>query len=840
MPDVLRAQLGDWSRLWWTLGAVNMLCATTAMAMVPGVRSRQGLPRRVGRCLVPVVGLVLTIVVGAISWSREGWSPAPLAYLLVPVGALLLHLLSRLVPVDNQPQIGRRPIWTLETRARVIVSWLLGAMVLAFVLGYVRATVPLFMIEGPEPQAVTWGMRSSLVAALLAPVLTATVAYILIERVQAKGTHRWHRRTLIFWAVDAIAVLLVAGSLATSPDRADAMGTPAAVMFGLAFWMLVVAATGWLSRNRTWVWRASGDKVEGVLGARTPWMAMLVAVWLVAGALDFRAGYQDARTLDVPLGESAAPGRTRTMDDAFVSWAAQWRENGVDKCVSADGSVPLVLVAAPGGGGKAAYWTAYGMDQVFDSPADVDAKVLPEPLPAWELDTLTDHGTSFCHQSLFAGAGVSGGAVGLTTALASAPEGGAASSNAALMTGQEPLARTVASMLLRDIPQPFTTVHGPWRDRAAVLEDAWADMADGAFDGSETQPEREGTKTLAALGRGWWSGSSSDAAAGPVLLLSAASAGDGCRALVSNTVGLVAQRKSCLQIARGSGSDVPDGSVSGAADVLADAIPERELLEDDTPEEYCAKNRDEREPQTVRATTAALLAARFPYVTPSGTVRRCLGAGASSSVQTNYVVDGGYLENTGILTLLQAWDQVAPYVDACNALASGPPTVTFTVASTNGSDRVFCPKDPDGHLLMVEPWFVMLENHYRSRVEAPPSPKRPRELLVPLTTSAKRSVTLGYVPLEQMVAHEISRPFPVSEDGVPACNRFIRLAPTIRADVQAPLGWVLAEGTRASMRNALNASRVDSLRSSESMVLFPDSPFPMSIPLYESKIEGRC
>ena len=39
-------------------------------------------------------------------------------------------------------------------------------------------------------------------------------------------------------------------------------------------------------------------------------------------------------------------------------------------------------------------------------------------------------------------------------------------------------------------------------------------------------------------------------------------------------------------------------------------------------------------------------------------------------IETNYVVDGGYLENTGILTLAQVWDAVEGPVTRCNAAAS--------------------------------------------------------------------------------------------------------------------------------------------------------------------------
>ena len=107
------------------------------------------------------------------------------------------------------------------------------------------------------------------------------------------------------------------------------------------------------------------------------------------------------------------------------------------------------------------------------------------------------------------------------------------------MTDEGPLSATIAALLLRDMPQPFTTLRDRWRDRAAVLEDAWADAApEDVF--QDPEGDHDNSKSLLELGEGWWTAASVDTttggrtadagnavaadahSAGPVLLLNGA------------------------------------------------------------------------------------------------------------------------------------------------------------------------------------------------------------------------------------------------------------------------------------------------------------------------------
>ena len=84
-------------------------------------------------------------------------------------------------------------------------------------------------------------------------------------------------------------------------------------------------------------------------------------------------------------------------------------------------------------------------------------------------------------------------------------------------------------------------------------------------------------------------------------------------------------------------------------------------------------------------------------MSPSGALVRCplersLSPAAADSLRTQtYVVDGGYYENSGILTLLQVWRAVEPLVRQANAAP--------------GARRIV-------------PWLVVMDNHYRSAASA--------------------------------------------------------------------------------------------------------------------------
>jgi hypothetical protein len=176
---------------------------------------------------------------------------------------------------------------------------------------------------------------------------------------------------------------------------------------------------------------------------------------------------------------------------------------------------------------------------------------------------------------------------------------------------------------------------------------------------------------------------------------------------------------------------------------------------------------------TVPAVTAALASARFPYVTPSGAFYRCLGQGVDA-VPT-YVVDGGYAENSGLLTLLGVWEDIEPLVREHNAQNPGQ---------------------------QIEPWIILLDNHYRSSV-SPSKPTRPKEVFVPLLAYGAAG-RLTPEALEQVASFEMSLGVGCTGQGHVGCpSTYLRIAPILSPGPSAPLGWVLSEASMDDMDDSL-------------------------------------
>ncbi len=210
------------------------------------------------------------------------------------------------------------------------------------------------------------------------------------------------------------------------------------------------------------------------------------------------------------------------------------------------------------------------------------------------LDTLrAEYGHRFTDH-LYAISGVSGGSLGAVVYAADEVQGdGPSGTRVRQALAEDFLAPTVATMLFPDLLQRFLPL-AVFDDRALTLERSWERAWRLAAPGSDT---------LAQPFDGLWRGERTP----PVLLLNATLVETGQRVVVS-----------------------PYG---GGPEVFARAFPgavaARELLGD----------------AGVAASTAALLSARFTYVSPPGTVRA--GSRGNGSLR---LVDGGYFENHGITT----------------------------------------------------------------------------------------------------------------------------------------------------------------------------------------------
>ena len=173
---------------------------------------------------------------------------------------------------------------------------------------------------------------------------------------------------------------------------------------------------------------------------------------------------------------------------------------------------------------------------------------------------------------------------------------------------------------------------------------------------------------------------------------------------------------------------------------------------------------------TRRISTAALLSARFAYVSPTGGLVACPPPAddGSGNADPNRVLsgDGGYRDNTGLTTLLEFWDLLEPAIAQSNR-GSGPPVV---------------------------PIFVLLDNHYRSS-SARNTFHRKVEFLAPLQGRSAGTHSVSQAVLEQRAASISAGALPGLPDTY-LYGRWNILAPREGPEPAAPLGWVLSHSSQ--------------------------------------------
>jgi hypothetical protein len=235
------------------------------------------------------------------------------------------------------------------------------------------------------------------------------------------GTRRWAG----FW----LAVSIVLGFLFTFAPiwSGQLLGTVPIVLITGATWVLFGTALLYGSRR-----------------ARVPLLLLLILLAVVFSR------WNDNHAIRLADGSAvASAAKSASFEDHFREWRSK-----------APGR-PIFVVAAEGGGIRAAYWTALTLGRLHEIPG-------------------------FTRQ-VFAISGVSGGSLGgaVFTALI-AEEREARSRGESLPCGtvedcadqilrEDFLSPTVAKMIAPDLAQRFFPLPVPFADRAWALEDSWAD-----------------------------------------------------------------------------------------------------------------------------------------------------------------------------------------------------------------------------------------------------------------------------------------------------------------------------------------------------------------------------
>lgn len=412
------------------------------------------------------------------------------------------------------------------------------------------------------------------------------------------------------------------------------------------------------------------------------------------------------------------------VPDLLDRWLAADPDGECESRVGGHLVRPLVMYAAEGGGIRAAYWTAAGVDRVADRTP----------------------GPEVCGGA-FVSSGASGGALGLS--VASVRDPGTARAAVQRISGPDGLTQAVDGMLLRDTIFAATGIGLPsfgaegrddtaWADRAALIEESW----------EERVPELR-RPWLEARGSWTWG------VTGP-LVLNSTSSTTGCRALVS-------QVDLGPMVASGCGEPA---DVAGSSDLLA-----------------CTGQ--------LHTSTAALLASRFPFVTPAGS-QQCAG------VDQQYV-DGGYAENTGIGTLVDLAPQVLRWVRAHN-----------DCVLAIGAD---CGARPT---TLVVPLLAYFDNGSGSDLAAP-TPEPALEVLVPFATALKAKGSLYSTDSQLQRATAVLGTDQLwstaDQELVDLVDRwrphsvFVVYQAT-SPGIAGPLGWVLSSASQRPMDEALADQRL--------------------------------
>lgn len=510
-------------------------------------------------------------------------------------------------------------------------------------------------------------------------------------------------------------------------------------------------------------------------------LLMLTVLW--ASSTGGQSDVHGVRALVGKGTSSAPPPDRRDLSKAFADWVED--ENGcrtTEISIGAGKDVtlrPFVMVAAEGGGIRAAYWAAAGMQLLSGYTLSDDARLWRPPSAKLQCGS----------SSIFFASGASGGSVGLTVARLTKTDASPADTprdQVVAMAGPEALGAAVIGLLVRDpvysatgVPLPVffgdiaTRPTGPdgthaWVDRSALMEYAWEHAS------SSMRAPFLQTATNTPNGLPPWH-----------LVFGSTSMTTGCRQLVSE-LALPPSHEvatSPIEVSTGKNADDKDAPADGTCTALSrPAAQSADLLGD-----YRRRGDQKGCFGDLTASTAAMLSARFPYVTPSGVIGPC------GRQPTQQLVDAGYTENTGIGTIVDLSPRWLPLIEAHN---------TRELTKTSGVSQ------------LIVPLVVYLDNGTGSDVSSP-TRNITSELLVPPVGSSRAGFAQADTPALLQRAASLTATdrlwapdVPDSEQLAAAITRW-RPRPVVVVNqstspaITAPLGWVLSQDSVSTMDKAL-------------------------------------
>ncbi len=700
--------------LWlWLLGPVVLV------ALALSTRLAHGTPRLGPLALFCSVPLVVALA----SWARRKWSPPDpkLRWMdvehlqtvirvgdAIAVATLSLAAIGLVRSFAGPYALLFKP-WHRQAGAVYVVVAVLGGLLFAALPWLVQNPVRRWLHAVAVTRSTAWGpawLKAALASGAVraAPGLDAPPPDPSDTPMPAAWPPVRHHGLRLSLLVGSLVVLLLLGLFPVWMSHMA--GFLACAVLALASVVLTVGVSVAYVRDTRppELFYACGFELHSAPVVALLVLAALLASWPTDGPISVHG------VRGLPANDAAAqhPVLTDRPDLAtvFAHWLAQ--PQACRQTIPVNGHQiglrPMLMVAGEGGGIRATYWTALGMERIGLTPPSGAAGDDSRPT------------TCGAGATLFSG-GASGGAVGLGVArFTKHPVADVTS-----MAEPDALAAGAVGLLIRDVLAATTGVPlpsyggypgsvedpevppGSWLDRAGLMETVWQSQSKALS--SDYLPAGDATTAS----------STSEGLTGELILTSTSVAG-GCRAFVSQ-VRLSDTPPPLLPTGNDQSASI-DPNCSAASgpgpygfDLFASYGPDLGTAPKAPGGLKCLGD--------VKASTAAMLASRFPYVTPSGVVGPC---GPWTRQQ---LVDGGYTENSGLGTIVDLASQWQPLVRAQDA------AVLAWATSTSG--QAAAPPSTD----FVYPVVVYLDNGIGNDV-TPPTQSTTPELPGPACREVER------------------------------------------------------------------------------------------------------
>ncbi|WP_125613418.1 hypothetical protein [Specibacter cremeus] len=758
LPDTLRfwagAGLGD-GQFWWTTAAV----AVVAIGLFSVGRRRselawnlfarkEAIPKHspnywwwtYGPGVLVAALLVVFVMGGTVNWPNfQFWFFLGLPLGLAAFSLVLRVLLGAGLPaVPGPADFGRAlDVWRCGD---LLATGFLAVAGLALVRSF---TAPLSLgVAVPPGQAVDTGWSAFfLVLGWLLVLGAFPVGSILVRVVWDKAllpSRPPNDRTMAVSVAVTIGCALILGAFLFFPVAVSrTVGVVGTAILAVGSWAVVIGflVVGMQHQRPLPLFERLGLRANPIL-------SLIVLVLVVGSYNGGPPALHAVRQLTAGAPAPAAAGFQRQdLAGRFTQWLA-----GSGACTlpvggngaGVPGVRPLLLVAAAGGGIRAATWTVGAFGELA--------------------------GAGACGGSaVFLSSGVSGGSLGLALTDLYGPGAG---DKVARIADAQVLAADMAGLAVGDIvgsgaglmaPTAFTDPatglrQRTWNDRAGLMENLWqgqAPLLAGPFSGTVRGP------------------------AG-ALILNSTAANNGCRLLLSQL-------------------DLGNAIAPNVASDCSDARG-RPVSIDLFGNGQC--------PLDLRWSTAAMLSARFPIVSPSGRIP-APGPRGCSEAAGYQAIDGGLSETSGLGTINDVWPQLAQLVLAHNTcvLAGAVPAAPACAATARD---------------FVVPVIVYLQNAPAKDAIAA-APRELSELVVPVAGLQARAQQIA--PQTWLQRLESSAGVcPLADTGGP-CGRatdvvrqalngraVVVVAPDTVPALDPPLGWALSPMSQAQLAKAMAAA----------------------------------